>query len=96
MDVVLDIVCIALTVYWFLLFARIILSWFPPPRAGIGRRLFEIVFELTEPALRLVRGLLPPVRMGAVGLDLSPIVIFIFLGILQGVLCGGRFGFGFI
>lgn len=95
MDVVLEIVCVVLTIYWFVLFVRIILSWFQPPASGVGRSVFEIIFELTEPLLRLVRGLLPPVRMGAMGLDLSPILIFIALGILQSLLCGGRVGFGF-
>jgi YggT family protein len=92
--VVLQIICIALSIYWFVLFARILMSWFPSPRSGIGRTLYEIVFDVTEPVLRLVRGLLPPVRMGAMGLDLSPILVFIALGVVQGALCGGR-GFGF-
>ena len=92
MDVVLEIVCVVLTIYWFILFVRIILSWFPPPASGVGRSIFEIVFQMTEPVLGLVRGLLPAVRMGAMGMDLSPILIFIALGILQQVLgCG--FGF---
>jgi YggT family protein len=54
-----------------------------------------VIFDLTEPVLRLVRGLLPPIRMGTMGLDLSPIVVFIALGLIQSVLCGGRFGLGF-
>ena len=95
MDVVLQIVCILLTVYWFVLFVRIILSFFPPPVGGIGRTLYDLIVDLTEPVLGLVRGLLPPIRMGTMGLDLSPIIIFIALGIIQSVLCGGRFGIGF-
>lgn len=95
MDVVLQIICILLTVYWLVLFVRILLSWFPPPAGGIGRTLYDVIFDLTEPVLRLVRGLLPPIRMGTMGLDLSPIVVFIALGLIQSVLCGGRFGLGF-
>lgn len=86
---VLQIICILLTVYWFVLFARILLSWFPAPRAELGRRLFELVYDLTEPVLRLVRGLLPTVRMGAMGFDFSPIIVFIALGVIQAALgCG--------
>jgi YggT family protein len=85
--VVLQIVCILLSVYGFILFARIIISWFPPPQSGIGRTLFELLYDITEPVLRLVRGLLPPVRMGAVGLDMSPIIIFIVIFVLQQALC---------
>lgn len=92
MNVVLQIICILLTVYWFMLFVRILMSWFPAPQSGIGRALFELIHDLTEPVLGLVRGLLPPVRMGAMGLDLSPIIVFIALGVVQAALgCG--FGF---
>jgi YggT family protein len=80
---ILQIICILLAIYWLLLFARIILSWFPPPMSGIGRTLWDLVHDLTEPVLRPVRGLLPPVRMGAMGLDLSPIIVFIALGVIQ-------------
>ena len=89
MSTVVQVICIVLTIYWVILFARIILSWFPPPMSGIGRTLWDIVHDLTEPVLRLVRGLLPPVRMGTVGLDLSPIVVFVALGVIQAALgCG--------
>jgi YggT family protein len=87
---VLQIICIVLFIYWLILFARIILSWFPPPISGIGRTLWDIVHDLTEPVLGLVRGLLPPVRMGTMGLDLSPIIVFVALAVLRGALgCGG-------
>lgn len=86
------IICILLTIYWFVLFVRIIMSWFPGPRSGIGRAVVEIVYDLTEPLMRLVRGLLPPIRMGAMGLDLSPIILFIVLGVLQAAM-GCSFGF---
>jgi YggT family protein len=85
----LQVICIALTIYWVILFVRILLSWFPPPVSGLGRTLYDIVHDLTEPVLGLVRGLLPPVRMGTVGLDLSPIVVFVALGVVQAALgCG--------
>jgi YggT family protein len=83
-------ICILLTVYWVILFARIILSWIAPPMSGIGRTLYDIVQDLTEPVLKLVRGLLPPIRMGTVGLDLSPIIVFIALAVIRRALnCGG-------
>jgi YggT family protein len=82
------VVCILLTIYWLILFARILTSWFPPPMSGIGRTLWDLIHDVTEPVLRLVRGLLPPVRMGTVGLDLSPIIVFIALFALrEGIGC---------
>ncbi len=85
-----QLICILLTIYWMILFARIILSWIPPPISGIGRTLYDLVHDLTEPVLGLVRGLLPPIRMGTVGLDLSPIIVFIALAVIRRALnCGG-------
>lgn len=80
------IICILLTLFWFVLFIRILMSWFPGPRSGAGRAFFELVHDVTEPVLRLVRGLLPPIRMGGMGMDLSPIIVFVAIGILQAAL----------
>ena len=55
MGAVLDIICFLLMIYWIVLFARILLSWFPPPLSGIGRTIYGIIVDLTEPVLR--RGL---------------------------------------
>ncbi len=90
MDTAFRLICVVLTIYWVILFARIILSWIPPPMSGFGRTLYDLVHDLTEPVLGLVRGLLPPIRMGAVGLDLSPIIVFIALAVIRRVIgCGG-------
>ncbi len=82
-----DIICILLTVYWLILIVRVLASWFPVPSSGPMRTLFNLVYDLTEPLLRAVRGTIPPMRMGAMGLDLSPIIIFIVLGILRTYIC---------
>lgn len=80
-------VCLLLTIYWVILLVRILLSWFPLPSSGPVRTVFEIVYNLTEPVLRPLRGLLPPLRLGAVGLDLSPIIVFVVIQVLQASIC---------
>lgn len=81
-----EIVCIALSVYWVILFVRIILSWAtmfrwtPPPALA---PVIRVIYDLTEPVMEFFRRIIPP--MG--GLDLSPIFIFIILGIVQSALC---------
>jgi len=63
------------------LFARLILDYarmFAPqwrPR-GIILALSEFVYAVTDPAIRLVRRFVPPLRIGPVSLDLSFIVVF--------------------
>jgi YggT family protein len=82
-----DVICILLTVYWVILIARVLASFFPVPPSGPVRSVVSIVYTLTEPVLRPLRALIPPIRMGAVGFDLSPIIVFVALGILQRAIC---------
>jgi YggT family protein len=82
-----DIFCILLTVYWVILLVRILSSWFPIPPSGPIRTVMDLVYAVTEPVLRPIRGLLPPVRMGAVAFDLSPIIVFVIIQVLQYSIC---------
>ena len=81
------IICILLTVYWFILFARIIASWIRPPMEGPLRTLWTVLYDLTDPVLRPFRNLIPPIRMGSMAMDLSPILVFVIIGVLQRVTC---------
>lgn len=81
-------ICIALTVYWIILLARVIVSWIElagwrPPPTGPLRTVFELLFDVTEPVLRLLRRIVPP----AGPLDLSVIVAFVIIFVLQGAIC---------
>jgi YggT family protein len=84
-----EVLCLALTLYYVVLLVRIILSWvprLPEPVQPLARG----VRALTDPLLIPLRQVLPPVRIGMAGLDLSPLVLFFGIIILQGLLCGGR------
>jgi YggT family protein len=71
--------------YVILIFGRIILSWFPTsPGSALGP-VNQFLYSVTEPVLGPVRRILPPVRMGAVGLDLSPFIVLVGLQILAGL-----------
>jgi YggT family protein len=62
-------------VYLVLIFIRILMSWIP--RMPYNRYLaavLKFVSDVTDPYLNLFRRILPPVRMGGAGLDLSPII----------------------
>jgi YggT family protein len=85
-----DIVCIALSLYWLVLLARIILSWVQTagrPPSALGP-FIKIVYDLTEPIMAPLRRIIPP--LGPI--DISPIFVFIILGIVQRSLgCGSIF-----
>ncbi|MFN2590178.1 MAG: YggT family protein [Actinomycetota bacterium] len=84
-----EIICILLWAYFVVLLARVLSSWFPIPPSGPVARAVGFVYDVTEPVLRPLRNLLPPMRMGAMGLDLSPIIVFIVISILINVFCAG-------
>ena len=70
-----DLVCTALQLYVVVLFARIILSWFPiAPGSGMAS-VFSALYAVTEPVLGPVRRVLPPVGVGGMGFDLSPLIV---------------------
>jgi YggT family protein len=67
-------------VYFAFIFVRIIMSWIP--RIPYNRALdavLNFVKDVTDPYLNLFRRFLPPLRLGAGALDLSPIVATIVL-----------------
>lgn len=77
-------ICTLLGIYSFLLFVRLLLSWFPHP-PDWARPIYVFLFAITDPVLRLVRPLLPPLRMGGAALDLSPILVFIAIRIIVSI-----------
>ncbi|MBX3103847.1 MAG: YggT family protein [Cryobacterium sp.] len=73
---------VALLIYFFLLWARFLLDlarnfsrgWRP---RGVALVLAEIVYTLTDPPIKLVRKLVPPIRVGAAALDFSWSIVMI-------------------
>ena len=87
----LDILCVILTIYTIILFVRVIVSWaylfgFRPPISGPLRTIIDLLEDVTEPVLRPLRALIPPIRAGGVGLDLSIIIAFVILWVLRAAL----------
>jgi YggT family protein len=77
-----DIICTLGQLYFIALIARILLSWFPISPESPFATIFSFLYTITEPVLGPIRRLLPPIGMGGMGLDLSPIIVFIGLRIL--------------
>ena len=62
-------------VLWFLLIARVVLSW-TSPRGGGG--LVAFVYQATEPILAPIRRVLPATG----GIDWAPLVAMLILGVV--------------
>jgi YggT family protein len=82
----LRLLCSLINVYYIVLFAYIILSWFPIHPGTALASIASILHQLTEPVLGPVRRLIPSIGM----IDISPIVVFFGLEIIQNTVlhCG--------
>jgi len=80
-----DFIGTLLLVYLVVLAVRVVFSWFPPARSGIVAFLNSLAFDLTEPVLRPLRRIIPPVGM----FDLSILVLFILLSLLRSAVLTG-------
>jgi YggT family protein len=68
-----------------ILIARAILSWFPTHSDSGLASINRVLIDITEPVIAPVRRVIPPAGF----LDLSFLIVFIVLGILHGIICGG-------
>jgi YggT family protein len=82
-----------LQLFLFALLARLILdyirmfarNWRP---SGIVLYLVEAVYAITDQPMRFVGRFIPPLRLGAVSLDMSFIVLFFGVQLLMGLVSG--------
>lgn len=79
-------VYVMLQLYLFVLFARVLVSWFPDidPYNPIIRFLYEITEPILQPIREFMRKQFPDMAM----LDLSPMVVFFGIFIMQSLLSG--------
>ena len=88
MGAVIGIIYWGLNLFLITLIGRLILDYvriFSPnwlPR-GIVLALAELIYSITDRPLRFVRQFVPPLRLGAISLDLSFIVVFFVVQLLM-------------
>ena len=72
-----------LEVLKFLILIRVILSWLP----NVNNKVVEILYTVTDPILDPIKKLLDK-TMGETGMmiDFSPIVAFLLIGLIQGLI----------
>lgn len=91
MTLVVGLLSTLIWLYLLLLIARMIIGLimvfardFQPTGAVVV--IFEAVMTVTDPPLKALRRIIPPLRIGQVSLDLAFLVLFIALQLLLGVL----------
>jgi YggT family protein len=78
-----------LEIYSLILLVRVLLSWFPNLDWG-SNPVLATVSSITDPYLNAFRGLIPPIG----GLDLSAILAFLALQLVQNLLLGASASLG--
>tara|TARA_B100001029_G_C14820925_1_gene317598 strand:+ start:357 stop:638 length:282 start_codon:yes stop_codon:yes gene_type:complete len=69
-----------LSIYSFILIIRVLLTWFPGIDWSNG--VLSAICSITDPYLNIFRGVIPPIG----GFDISSILAFLLLNVLQNVL----------
>lgn len=79
---------VIIRIFILILIARIVIEMiqsfsrnFQPPRWFIY--IAEPLFVITDPPVKALRRVIPPLKLGGVALDMSVIVLFIILTVLQ-------------
>jgi YggT family protein len=91
MSTVLEVLAFVVFLYLLVLVGRVVFDWIRMfardwrPRGPV-LLVAEPVYTLTEPPLRALRKVIPPLRLGGVSLDLSFMVLFVAVYILYAVL----------
>ena len=75
-----DVLIQTIQIYNFLLIIRILLTWFP--NLDSTNPIISNLYAITDPYLNIFRGVIPPIG----GIDLSPILAFISLNLIQSLI----------
>ncbi|MDT0165507.1 YggT family protein [Actinotalea sp. AC32] len=91
MGLVFGVLYLVVLVFFLLLFVRLVLDWIQVfardwrPR-GVVLVVAEATYTVTDPPLRAVRRVVPPLTLGSIRLDLAFIIVAFACSILLGVL----------
>lgn len=84
---IINVVMIALNLYWYVVIASAIFSWLYAfgvvnPRNQVVSMIGNFLYQATEPALRPIRRIVP--TLGA--LDISPVILLLGIILIQQVI----------
>ena len=87
-------VCFLLSIIIYAMLAWIILSYVAAygrlPWGHPIRKIYDFLNNVMTPVLAPIRKVLPPLRIGGMALDLSPIVVFFGVAIIKSLVGCGR------
>lgn len=93
MSIVFEVIALALLVFWLFLLARLVFDLVQAFSRGWTPRgplliLLELIYTVTDPPLRLLRRVIPPLRIGQISFDLAFLILLLGTNILISVVRG--------
>jgi len=93
LSIVFQVIYLVLYLFLLVLLARFVLGavlaygrrWQPGRGASAG---LELVWSVTDPPLRTLRRVIPPLRIGTVSIDLASLVLLVILFVLMEFVLG--------
>ena len=87
MQIVGQLINLVLQLFLLLLFTRFVVDWVQvfarnwTPK-GIALVVLEVVYSITDPPILFIRRFVPPLRLGAIALDTSFIIVLVSVYLL--------------
>lgn len=88
MEIARSVLDLLLSIYFYILIGRLIFEWiqvFARDWRPTGPILVvaEVIYSLTDPPLKAIRRVIPPLRLGGVAIDLAFLVLILVVSILR-------------
>ena len=83
---ILGLIDTALLIYFYAVFAWVILSWIPTSSTHALGRVRTFLDRIIYPVILPIRRVVPPIRLGGGALDLSPIILLIGISLIRGII----------
>ena len=87
MSLLVQIVCTFLLLYGLAVFAWVVLSWVQVSSVHPVGRIQVFLDRIIYPVVLPLRRVLPPLRIGGMALDLSPLLLLLAVQLIRGWIC---------
>lgn len=82
-----SIICLLLQIYFLAVLAWVVLSWVQVSSVHPLGRVQVFLDRIIYPVILPLRRILPPLRLGGMALDLSPLVLMLGISLLRRFVC---------
>ena len=82
-----SIICLLLQIYFLAVLAWVVLSWVQVSSVHPLGRVQVFLDRIIYPIILPLRRVLPPLRLGGMALDLSPLVLMLGISLLRRFVC---------